>query len=534
MESWPSICEAKRSGWLFGSLEEPHPAQEADRFPISFSAGYKCKLNPACKQGAAMNVTAGKLVRLLGRIFVGIYNILAAYLVGWVVVLATVALGLHFLTELAVAPFGFERADLWWRSVERAVGVEAAYLRLPLYGIVLAAVMYLGRRPLQWLQGAADRGLDVVLGWFRSAAADRPWLANMGRLGATVAVTAVLIPFVVQPTLVGGGMSFHHWVERGANLTDGTASRHLIDSVAGTYRQWFADDVESQGGISGDDWEGGQTPFEAYDDVDGEEVVARGGISEEEWDRQQPLLDRWDPLIEQAVGGDAELFAKVKAVMQIESSGRQFAVSHTGCAGLMQFCAGTARRQPFRRIFGAGAVYECGCHPNCSTPEEVSRALESGNRDSIAGLEGRFPCSLTDSRFDGEKSIHAGTKYIEKLGASYGGNLYLIYIGYNSGPGVANEVWRRTGRDSAAELADIEPHLTAALRPHFGSDAASRARGLLDVHLPRLGDAYEQHSQTARAAGMTSGARTTAWAPQCRDEDFPQRCSPAAVTGSRG
>ena len=35
--------------------------------------------------------------------------------------------------------------------------------------------------------------------------------------------------------------------------------------------------------------------------------------------------------------------AFIKAFMWVESGGRQFAVSSTGCAGLMQFCPGTAR-----------------------------------------------------------------------------------------------------------------------------------------------------------------------------------------------
>ncbi len=467
-----------------------------------------------------MNVTPGKWIGALGRIAVGVYNILAAYLVGWVVVVAVLALGLHFVTELVVGPFGFERADTWWTSVEHTVGFDTAYLRLPLYGALLAGLLFLGRRPLQWVQGAADKVLDVMLGWFRNTAADRAWLANLGRLGATVVVTAVLVPFVVQPTLVGGGMSFHHWVERGANLTDGTASRHLIDSVAGTYRQWFTDDVESKGGIDEDAWADDPDDDEWDDDERAEEVIAEGGISEEDFGRQRPLLDRWDENIEEAVDGDAEMFAQVKAVMQIESSGRQFAVSHTGCAGLMQFCAGTARRQPFRGIFGAGAVYECGCHPDCSTPEDVSRALESGNRDSFDALEQQFPCSLTDTRFDGDKSIRAGTLYVDKLGESYGGNLYLIYIGYNSGPGVADEVWRRVGRNPEVGLDEIEQHLTGALRPHFGSDAGTRASSLLNVHLPRLSDAYEEHKQQARVAGMTSsGSTETAWAPQCREDE---------------
>ena len=90
-------------------------------------------------------------------------------------------------------------------------------------------------------------------------------------------------------------------------------------------------------------------------------------------------MDRWDPYLLEAAEGDRELFARTKAFMWVESGGRQFALSATGCAGLMQFCASTAQRRPFGGIFGVGAVSACGCD-DCSVPREVQIALETDPR----------------------------------------------------------------------------------------------------------------------------------------------------------
>ncbi|MBD3309937.1 transglycosylase SLT domain-containing protein [Candidatus Woesearchaeota archaeon] len=81
----------------------------------------------------------------------------------------------------------------------------------------------------------------------------------------------------------------------------------------------------------------------------------------------------------------------VGMIMQ-ESAGRPEAISSTGCAGLMQFCYGTAT--DFQYIFGD--ITRCDCSP-CK-------------------------CSLeNDGRFDEEKSIQAGTKYMSQLLQQFAG-----------------------------------------------------------------------------------------------------------------
>lgn len=459
--------------------------------------------------------------RVFARIVLGIYNILSTYLLGWVLFLSCLAFGFHLLTEAIVANFGFERADQWWAYVEWRLDVDALVLRFPIYVGLQAAIIYFGRGLLATGQARLEAVFDSTVKRFRALTDGRPRLYLISRAIFTLGVTVVLIPFIVQPTLVGTSMTSSDWIQRTANLADGTASRNVVDSVVGTYRRHIVGDVESVGGVDDDDlsWE---PPFEEapddesdeIDDVDSDESTDT--IAPPAPSGTEPLMDRWDPTIRSATDGDPKKFAFVKAFMRVESSGRQFAVSRTGCAGLMQFCSGTARRQPFRRIFGAGSIYTCGCHPNCNTPREVSRGLETGNRSDINDLEDQFPCDLTDSRFDGTKSIRAGTRYIEDLAASYGQNLYLMYIGYNSGPGVANTVWRKLGRNSDADLDDIRPHLTDALRPHFHGASARRARSLLNTHLPRLRRSFDAYHETDPVAGVSTIPQMTA-----------QKCAPS-------
>jgi hypothetical protein len=428
----------------------------------------------------------------IARLILGIYNILTTYLVGWVLLLASLAFGFHVGTELVVDWLGFAQVDLFWQWVGASTGIEAVYWRIAVYGPLHALVVYLAWEPLQWLKSRFEALFDVVIGAFRGATDEGSRLAAAGRLGFTAAVTLVLVPFVIQPTLVRGYTEADDWLHRSANLVDGTASRFLVDSVAGAYRRFVVGDVDSRGGlgdddVSQDDSEGPSDPPDPSGD--------------------RPMMDRWDPTIRAIADGDPEMFAYIKAFMWVESGGRQFAVSHTGCSGLMQFCSGTARRSPFRRVFGTGSVYTCGCGPDCHTPDDVERALETGRRDEIQNLDEKFPCDLSDARFDGEKSLKAGALYIERLARDYDDNLYLMYIGYNSGPAVADKVWRATGRDPSAGLDRIGQHLAGAMEEFFPQSHDTRANSLLETHLPKLQRAYDRYYEAKHASLYDPGQR---------------------------
>ena len=124
----------------------------------------------------------------------------------------------------------------------------------------------------------------------------------------------------------------------------------------------------------------------------------------------------------------------------------------------------------------------------------MRKALESGDRQRIMLQEPRFPCDLTDARFDPGKSIRAGWLFIRRLERRFGGNIYLMYIGYNSGPAVAARLWAELEQDGAVTLEQIAPLLPGALQPYYGTGAPGRARSLAKVHLPRLARAFARYS----------------------------------------
>jgi len=465
-------------------------------------------------------------MRAFGRILLGIYNILTTYLLGWVLFLATLAYGFHLGIEQLAAQCGFGEPVYMWRWVGSKTGLNAVYLRLVVFVALHGAIVYAARRPLSWVQSTIESGFDSFVDWFHEFTGDRPKVDGTARAIFTIIVTLILVPFLIQPTLVRGYSDRHDWMLRAANLADGTASNYLIDSVAGAYRRYYVDDVESEGGVEADDvvFEDPERPTGGRVAEDGEDDIEKDSEAEAPPTPTggRPMMDRWDPTIATVAEGDPRTFAYVKAFMWVESGGRQFAVSHTGCSGLMQFCSGTARQAPFRRVFGRGSVYTCGCNPNCQTPEHVIEALETGNRDQVEQLEETFPCDLTDARFEGEKSLKAGKLYIDRLSRDYEDNIYLMYIGYNSGPAVADIVWRKLGRDPSAGLDRIENHLSDAMSDFFPESHDQRARSLLQTHLPKLKRAYDRYYEPSERASLNPDNR-------CADRRLQPRTSLASL-----
>lgn len=431
-----------------------------------------------------------KFLKLFLRIAKGIYDILATYLLGWVLVFAIFSLGLHFGLESLARFRHFDSADALWRALSYSHGERAIlWLRFGVFGALNAGLIYLFQRPLRATQRAIESGIDTLIGFFRYFTHDRPRARTIGHLFFSLTVTALLIPFVLQPTLVADHSTRRAWLERGANLVDGSASRYVADSVIGLYRKFYATPVEAVGGVSDSDVASATTP--SFSDPASSTfqnlphtLPASAGA--------QPLMDRWDPIIWRAAEGDADRFAMIKAFMWVESAGRQFAVSTTGCSGLMQFCAGTARARPFREIFGVGQITTCKCEGPCQIDKETRQSLETGALNASEAGDA-FPCDPADARFDPERSIHAGAAYIAQLSARFGDNIYLIYIGYNSGPAVAARVYARLGKRPGATLSDIERHLEEGMRPYYAASSPGRARSLLRTHLPKINRAYRSY-----------------------------------------
>jgi len=286
-------------------------------------------------------------------------------------------------------------------------------------------------------------------------------------LGALLFAIA-FVPLGLQPTLVAPTLSLETLQERITHLVDGSALLRALDAWLAVGRPVLEEPARVQEPVD-------ETAFDA--------TLESTGL---------PLMDRWDPMLLRAAKGDEELFADTKAIMFVESSGKQYAVSPTGCSGLMQFCVGTAQRAPFRSIFGAGGVSACGC-TDCSVPWSVQMALET-DPSAVDTVGDDFPCDLTDARFDADKSIRAGVAYVRELKADLGGNLLLVYVGYNAGPAVAARLHTAVGSDATLER--IQPNLEPALRPWYGVRATRMAHLLGTINLPKLMAARARFART--------------------------------------
>ncbi|MEZ4321759.1 MAG: hypothetical protein R3F61_30065 [Myxococcota bacterium] len=372
-----------------------------------------------------------------------------------VLALAVGALLWRWLAEGAAVFTGDGEPDLLWLRAAETVGWSPEAVRIAVFGPVQAVWLAALWVPLRRVRDVLTTTLDRV---------------PAGRVGSAVGAAGTLLalgigaPFVLQPTLVPLSMSVDAWLQRTANLLDGTASEAAAGSVANAWRR-----------------------------VNGQAVPGRFTVARAESGLEGAMMTRWDPILRKATRS-REHYAQTRAFLYVESGGRQFAVSETGCAGLMQFCVGTAQRSPFAGIFGLGGVSACDCGGRpCRVPRAVADALETDG-DALVRHAGAFPCNPADARFDPERAIRAGAAFTTELAELAGGNLEIMYIGYNSGPAVARRLVAITG--PRADLAALRPHLAGVLARWYGDRARGRAQGLLDVHLPKLRKAYEASLRT--------------------------------------
>ena len=416
-----------------------------------------------------------KVVVGVGTLVKRVYDLVASYLLFWVLAGAMLAWLLFIGSDQLATRFGFSDQDLMWAYLGRPIGLNGTQMRLVTFApvhLVTAAVLW---KPMGWARERIAGVIEQFTDGLQRATAGTPHCIIVAEAGFTLAITASLVPFVLQPTMVPLEMTKSAWAQRVTHLVDGSASAAFVESGIGLWKRLLAPDQES----------------------------VRAGTSAQ-FAIGDGLMDRWDPVIWDAVDGDRHRFAQVKAVIWVESAGRQFAVSHTGCLGLMQFCVGTARREPFKAIFGSGTVYPCGCPDGgCTVSQSMKEALEVGDQATISANKRSFPCELSDSRFDPHKSIGSGSRYLSDLSADLGDNLLLMYVGYNSGPTIAKRVFADLQGNGEATVEDIALHLESELAP-FYSTAERRAKGLTSTHLPKLDAAYDRFYAEA-AAGPPAG-----------------------------
>ncbi len=443
-----------------------------------------------------------QIFRAVYFLFKGLYDLFVTYLLGWVLLFAVVAFGLHQLADQLASGLGFGQQRFMWASLGDWFGITPHWTRLGVFGFGHILFYVAMRKPIGLIKRFLERTTDDVSDSFDQVQPEKSLIRTLGGLIFSVVVTVLVVPFVIQPTIVPLRMDVPSWTQRAANLVDGTASDAVVESAVGLYRKIYASRHDQGAVATQDDFD------RALDAQDVESKDHDGPTPAPKPVGKQPMMDRWNPLIWEAVGGNPEHFAMTKAFMWVESAGRQFAVSHTGCSGLMQFCAGTARSEPYREIFGFGEVYVCGCQDTrCRVDKAVQRAMETGGQAALDAHEDDFPCDLTDARFNAERSIRAGALYAQRLAKSFGGNIYLMYVGYNSGPGIARRIWRKTGQRADVTIEAIQAVLVDALRPNFGDRSKARAKALGGRTLPKVGRAYRRYLSEGRAMSLQSQLR---------------------------
>lgn len=423
----------------------------------------------------------------------GLYDIFATYLLITVVYIAFMSLGLHAVFELLANFLDYNNLDMMWAAVGDSMGIDPIGLRLVLFTFLQLAMLWLLATPLKLLSKTGEYVFDKLQVTYKKIIARVPSFKIFFGITFTCTITLLLLPFVVQPTLVSREFTWSNNIERLANLADGEATLALGESAIGFYRRFYAKpDVHKNKGIDERTFDEAGRADKTNDEGIYESIRPPSGTS--------PMMDRWDEIIWQAAKQDPKRFAQIKSFMRTESAGRQFAVSHTGCAGLMQFCSKTARNEPFVRIFGTGQVYKCGCSATrCAIPKSVRLDLERGDPQLLEKHKHIFPCEITDARFNASKAIHAGALYIAKLNAAFDGNMYLMYIGYNSGPSLARTLYKRLGSNSNATLQEIEVHLASVLSNTYKGRAPARARALIRNHLPKIQGTFQVYYEAAQA-----------------------------------
>ena len=179
-------------------------------------------------------------MRLVLRLLKGIYDVLASYLLAWVLLFAFVGWLLYLLVGLLLPFWGFQTHEGLWLWCDRAFPLPSWLLRLLLFGAIHVGLYFSLRRPIRGLRRRAGRRIDAWLDRYRAWAKRRRRVATTLGVSFSLLVTLLLVPFVVQPTMVPARFSARDWALRLANLVDGSASAALIESVIGFYRRFGA------------------------------------------------------------------------------------------------------------------------------------------------------------------------------------------------------------------------------------------------------------------------------------------------------
>ena len=191
--------------------------------------------------------TTLKAAKFILRTLKGIYDILATYLLLFIIPFALAGFVFH-LGFLALAEaLGYASDAALWTAASSTLHVSSSVLRIVLFLPLHYAAFRLLRAPVTRIWPRVEAAFDQLIAAFHWFTERLPGLRVAGSITFTLVVTALLVPFVIQPTLVPEWDDERAWLERTANLLDGTAVATIADSVVGLYRRIYADPVVTEG-----------------------------------------------------------------------------------------------------------------------------------------------------------------------------------------------------------------------------------------------------------------------------------------------
>jgi len=161
----------------------------------------------------------------------------------------------------------------------------------------------------------------------------------------------------------------------------------------------------------------------------------------------------------------------IPAIIAQESGGDPSVISGTGCAGLMQFCYCTA-----------WSYSSLGVSPSCINAGYSKTGSRIFNKLKSCACTGSI-CKISptcnernDDRFDPEKSINAGAKYLSQLEEEFKKYTYkeeFAIASYNGGASVIKNAIKKTGKEDPT-WNEVEEKLTYDLITYFEKEGEKK------------------------------------------------------------
>ena len=143
-----------------------------------------------------------KLLKVTLRTLKGLYDIFVSYLLAFIVPFAVYAFALHIISDVAAAYFEFTDAAEMWTHISKELGLHHVFIRLAVYLPFHVVAFWALQKPLVLFRRGLEKGFDYIVRSFHWLTTHFPWGRLTGELTFSVILTALFVPFIVQPTLV--------------------------------------------------------------------------------------------------------------------------------------------------------------------------------------------------------------------------------------------------------------------------------------------------------------------------------------------